>query len=104
MTLYRKQKSHKGYKGGSGAEDVAHNDVIFNLKKRSSRKSRIGAASPEDIDSIIKSIVGDPKISEDDVQGIHSEVMRRLASTKEASYVSFADIRKAVGRLKDKKV
>ena len=32
-SLDRKQQSHKGYKGRSGLEDVAHFDVIFNLRK-----------------------------------------------------------------------
>lgn len=103
-TLDRKQKSHKGYKGDSGAEDVAHNDVIFNLKKSTSGSSRNTGTNTSDIDSIVKSITDNPKFSEDDVQGIHSEVMRKLASTKEASYFDFADIREAVTKLREKKV
>lgn len=32
-SLDRKQQSHKGYKGRSGQEDVAHFDVVMNLRK-----------------------------------------------------------------------
>src|SRR5262249_16812486 len=32
-SLDRRQQSHKGYKGRSGSEDVAHFDVVFNLMK-----------------------------------------------------------------------
>ena len=32
-SLDRRQRSHKGYKGRSGSEDVAHFDVVFNLQK-----------------------------------------------------------------------
>ena len=34
-SLDRQQQSHKGYKGRSGSEDVAHFDVVFNLHKTS---------------------------------------------------------------------
>ena len=32
-SLDRRQQSHKGHKGRSGSEDVAHFDVVFNLQK-----------------------------------------------------------------------
>jgi len=37
-SLERKQQSHKGYKGRSEAEDVAHFDVVFNLQKPAQAK------------------------------------------------------------------
>ena len=39
-SLDRKQQSHKGYKGRGGEEDVAHFDVIFNLRKATFSKKK----------------------------------------------------------------
>jgi GTP cyclohydrolase III len=44
-SMDRRQQSHKGYKGRSGTEDVAHFDVVFNLRKptQATRKLRQSA-------------------------------------------------------------
>src|SRR5262249_13797914 len=41
-SLDRQQQSHKGYKGRSGSEDVAHFDVIFNLQKPAHALAQVG--------------------------------------------------------------
>ena len=101
-TLDRKQQSHKGYKGRSGAENVAHHDVIFNLQKGTQRKSSSNKAVQGDLLSMVKAIIKAPKFANTGIQGIHSEVMRKLASTKNAEYFSFADIRRAIETLQER--
>ena len=48
--LDRKQQSHKGYKGRSGQEDVAHFDVVFNLHKPSVGARVVGHKATPNID------------------------------------------------------
>ena len=46
---------HKGYKGRSGSEDVAHFDVVFNLQKPQTARRQVPKKTQEEAD--IKMIV-----------------------------------------------
>jgi DNA modification methylase/transcriptional regulator with XRE-family HTH domain/DNA-directed RNA polymerase subunit RPC12/RpoP len=100
-SLDRKQQSHKGYKGRGGEEDVAHFDVIFNLRKATIAKrkplSKIKRNRPEALRrlrDVIASILREEPASERGLQGVHAEVMRRLASHGDSEFVDYADVRK----------
>ena len=95
-TLDRQQQSHKGYKGRSGKENVAHHDVIFNLRKTGSGGKHDNDGERLDLTHFVEDVLRDPVIAAKGTQGIHAEVMRRLASTKDANYASFADIRQII--------
>lgn len=93
-SLNRQQQSHKGYKGRAGSEDVAHFDVVFSLRK----PLRAGLSVPTDkgeinIRKLVAMLAKDPEIAKRGLQGVHAEVMRRLASTGSSSYVDYAQIR-----------
>jgi DNA modification methylase/transcriptional regulator with XRE-family HTH domain/DNA-directed RNA polymerase subunit RPC12/RpoP len=96
-SLDRQQQSHKGYKGRSGAEDVAHFDVIFNLRKPQQRHTRVSRGDkkekPIDVAALVAAIAQDAEIASRGLQGVHAEVMRRLASQGTTAYVAFADVR-----------
>lgn len=100
-SLDRRQQSHKGYKGRSGSEDVAHFDVVFNLRKpKVQATSRNNYSKNFNLASLIKSIASDPAFSQRGLQGIHAEVMRRLASRGTTAFVSYADVRATWSRIK----
>jgi len=98
-SLDRRQQSHKGYKGRSGAEDVAHFDVVFNL-----RKSTASVKYPEhagtqpnvrvDLPKLVGAILRDKKVARNGLQGVHAEVMRRMASAASDVFVDYADVRR----------
>lgn len=98
-SLDRKQQSHKGYKGRSGEEDVAHFDVVMNLRKPAAGlegiqrigKERLTAVSLNDL---VIAAAEDSDIKSRGVQGIHAEVVRRLVSSGHNVFFDFADVRK----------
>jgi hypothetical protein len=93
-SLDRLQKSHKGYKGRSETEDVAHFDVVFNLHKSGRPAQQPPATSGSfhlDLDALIETLAQDPEVSSRGLQGIHAEVMRRMASAGTGSFVDYAD-------------
>lgn len=95
-SLDRLQQSHKGYKGRSGKEDVAHFDVVFNLQKPAGKPARKSKAEnkPSDLDEVIRNILRtNPSISKRGVQGVHAEVMRQLASHGRSVFPDYAHIR-----------
>jgi DNA modification methylase/DNA-binding XRE family transcriptional regulator/DNA-directed RNA polymerase subunit RPC12/RpoP len=95
-SLDRQQQSHKGYKGRSGKEDVAHFDVVFNLRKAPA-KVRSAQARPTKELNLVKLVVevGEtPRHAKKGLQGIHAEVMRRLASEGSAEFADYSVIRK----------
>jgi len=101
-SLDRKQHSHKGYKGRKGTEDVAHFDVVMNLRKPAAPALRDLAnmnSEEIDLDALVSSLAADPTIFKRGLQGVHAEVMRRLASVSSARFVSYADVRRAWARL-----
>lgn len=94
-SLDRKQQSHKGYKGRSGQEDVAHFDVVMNLRKPEKVKTTPPrkTAKAFDLPALVAELATTPQFAVRGVQGIHAEVMRRLASTDASIFVDFSDIR-----------
>jgi DNA modification methylase/transcriptional regulator with XRE-family HTH domain/predicted RNA-binding Zn-ribbon protein involved in translation (DUF1610 family) len=94
-SLDRRQQSHKGYKGRSGSEDVAHFDVVFNLQKPQMARHQEPQKKQEqtDIKMIVRSVAKDPAIVARGVQAIHAEVMRRLASVGSSLFVDYAEVR-----------
>jgi hypothetical protein len=111
-SLGRKQQSHKGYKGKSGAEDVAHFDVIFNLRKPT---RMVGEQVPSAQRNLMTAdemtvLVGDiaRTAGSTTVQIVHAEVMRVLASEGAHRFVDYGDVRQifesvSKSRLKPKK-
>lgn len=95
-SLDRKQQSHKGYKGRSGEENVAHFDVVFNLRKMHSVPSSLSqqAGSSIDLEKIVMEVTETPRFARKGLQGVHAEVMRRLASKGSEKFVDYAEIRK----------
>lgn len=95
-SLDRKQQSHKGYKGRSGEEDVAHFDVVFNLRRPPSL-ARARGKKPKtgiDLEKIVVEVSQISRFAKKGLQGIHAEVMRRLASNGSEQFVDYAEIRK----------
>jgi 16S rRNA G966 N2-methylase RsmD/DNA-directed RNA polymerase subunit RPC12/RpoP len=98
-SLDRKQQSHKGYKGRSGEENVAHFDVVMNLRKpvhalskstKIASKKESGAA----LIDLVRAASKNPNIKKRGVQGIHAEVVRRLVSSGDNVFFDFSDVRK----------
>ena len=93
-SLDRGQQSHKGYKGRSESEDVAHFDVVLNLRKRrTSKRLTIKHTSRPDFVKLVSSLARDPKTARRGLQGIHAEVMRRLASNGSPVFVDYSEVR-----------
>lgn len=98
-SLNRKQQSHKGYKGKSGEENVAHFDVIFNLRKATTSSVKKSAAnqtkppSTDEIFALVRSVAEDKSVGRS-VQSVHAEVMRLLASKGSERFVDYGDVRK----------
>ncbi|KCZ62140.1 hypothetical protein L53_12910 [Hyphomonas sp. L-53-1-40] len=94
-SLDRAQQSHKGYKGRSGMEDVAHFDVIFNLRKAKTKNAKRKAlkARSFDLEAAVKEIADQPEIANKGLQGIYAEVMRRVASSNPAVAYSYAEVK-----------
>jgi hypothetical protein len=89
----RRQQSHKGYKGRSGSEDVAHFDVVFNLRKQPAVRRASSAKQQIDLVALVEALTKDPIIASRGLQGVHAEVMRRVASNGSATFVDYADVR-----------
>lgn len=94
-SLDRRQQSHKGYKGRSGAEDVAHFDVVLNLRKPANLVRRAEDRTDTSVDpsSLVAAAVLDPEVSARGLQGVHAEVMRQLASRETSNFVDYALVR-----------
>ena len=106
-SLDRRQQSHKGYKGRSGEEDVAHFDVVFSLRKTIEAKHKVHETKAGSVDllKLVKAVLKDPAVAKHGLQGVHAEVMRRTASGKDASFVDYSEIRSIFERLvKSKKL
>ena len=94
-SLDRRQQSHKGYKGRSGSENVAHFDVVFNLCKAEQAAAPTEArAKAIDLAALVGRLARDPDVARRGLQGVHAEVMRRLASDNGGQFVNYADIRR----------
>lgn len=93
--LDRKQQSHKGYKGRSESEDVAHFDVIMSMRKRVSvRPRKVTTGTEPTIKDIVKSAWRSLPPASRTVQRVHSEVIQLLArSGRKLDEVRFEDVR-----------
>jgi hypothetical protein len=82
-------------KGRSGAEDVAHFDVILNLRKPA-KASAAGSRSQERIDAfaMVAAIAQDQEVLGRGLQGVHSELMRRLVSRGASKFVDYSELRR----------
>ncbi len=101
--LDRKQQSHKGYKGRSGEENVAHFDVIMSMRKNGAgTKVRSRPVAEE---SLIREVIGEiikPMDSSNvSIQWVHSAVLRRLVQDGfDLGSVSYASIRRSLESMK----
>ena len=102
-SLDRRQRSHKGYKGRSESEDVAHFDVVFNLRKpaRPAEPAQPRAQVGVDLAALVEAIIKDPETVGRGLQGVHAEVMRRLASDGSTAFVDYAEVRSEWDRIKE---
>lgn len=99
-SLDRQQQSHKGYKGRGGQENVAHFDVVMNLRRP--LENVCPAARPPanlDLARMIKEIVGEPAFFGRGAQGVHAEIMRRLMSEGQTEFPDFHDVRLAFNQV-----
>ncbi|TKT82470.1 DNA methyltransferase [Aquamicrobium sp. LC103] len=105
-SLDRKQQSHKGYKGRGDEEDVAHFDVVMNLRKPlvdDLPKATPTSAKSERIDlpSLVERVWRMPDIAARGVQGVHAEVMRQLVSLGGRDFPAFSEVRTICEALAD---
>jgi DNA modification methylase/DNA-binding XRE family transcriptional regulator len=101
-SLDRQQQSHKGYKGRSGTENVAHFDVVMNLRKGNESvcaKPSTHSGKRVNLEKMVASALRDEQVAKHGLQGVHAEVMRRLASNGKGAFVDFADVRAVWERL-----
>lgn len=95
-SLDRKQQSHKGYKGREGKENVAHFDVVMNLRKPVHAFPLDATPSGDrfDLAELIDIVAKEPAVASNGVQGIHAEIMRRLMSRGSHDIPDFAEVRR----------
>jgi DNA modification methylase/transcriptional regulator with XRE-family HTH domain len=101
-SLDRRQQSHKGYKGRAGSEDVAHFDVVFNLRKPElkTRTRRPLTRRPEfDLEDLVAAVASEKNVVRRGLQGVHAEVMRRLASNGTSRFIDYSEVRAIWERL-----
>lgn len=100
-SLDRKQQSHKGYKGRGGQEDVAHFDVVMNLRKPDAMApmAKVRAAEVVDLRTLVANAWASPDVAARGLQGVHAEVMRRMMSSGRRDLPDFSDVRKALAQI-----
>ena len=98
-SLDRKQMSHKGYKGRSGKEKVAHFDVVMSLRKSDDVPQLKRAPAPKDyLARQIKRLVKEAPRSGRE-QWVHSELIQCLVDDGfDLGSVSFADVFSSLSR------
>lgn len=103
VSLDRRQHSHKGYRGRSETEDVAHFDVVFNLRKptRAIEVAKSNRNDTIDLDAMVAILARDHEVAGRGLQGVHAEIMRRIASDGCTAFVDFAEVRDAWHRIRD---
>ena len=98
-SLVRKQQSHKGYKGRGGTENVAHFDVVMNLRKPVDMTRHHSSGSKKfDLATLVHEAQMAPGVAARGVQGVHAEVMRRLMSEGSQDLPEFHDVRSVFER------
>ena len=98
-SLDRKQQSHKGYKGRGGKENVAHFDVVMNLRKPV-LANLVLPAEPAgfDLERMVAEVSAEAEYGDRGAQGVHAEIMRRLISAGQKEFPDFQDVRKVLER------
>jgi len=104
-TLNRKQQSHKGYKGRSEVEDVAHFDVIMSMQKRSVRAPKAPrVVRKPNTKKLVLAALADLPLAARTLQRVHSEVIQQLVRDgQDLDSVSFDDVRAHVRSLRARK-
>ena len=98
-SLIRMQQSHKGYKGRGGRENVAHFDVVMNLRKPVDVEGNtLSRTKDVDLTRLISEARVTPGVAARGVQGVHAEVMRRLMSEGSQDLPEFHEIRSVLER------
>ena len=100
-SLDRKQQSHKGYKGRGGQEDVAHFDVVMNLRKPAT-DAVVGANAATarlELRHLVEAAWAAPEVAARGLQGVHAEVMRRLMSAGQSELPDYSQVRAELNRL-----
>ena len=98
-SLDRKQQSHKGYKGRRGTENVAHFDVVVNLRKPiEMNRSESRNSKKINLTTLVTEAQRTPGVAARGVQGVHAEVMRRLMSEGSQDLPEFHEVRAVVER------
>ena len=101
--LNRQQQSHKGYKGRSGEENVAHFDVIMSMRKQppSAKIRQRPLADGDSVRHIVTELVAENGKKALSVQWVHSAVLRRLVVDGfDLGSVSFASIKDVLESVK----
>lgn len=103
-SLDRKQQSHKGYKGRGGEEDVAHFDVVMNLRKPLKSKVSAVRRRPAQVDLalLVARVLATPGMTARGVQGVHAEVMRQLVSLGGRDFPAFSEVRAICEKIEDR--
>lgn len=97
-SLDRKQQSHKGYKGREGLENVAHFDVVMNLRKAGTSTSM--ELGPQlTLKALVAEAANVPEVANRGVQGVHAEIMRRLMSEGRTDFPAFSEVREVLRTL-----
>ena len=98
-SLDRKQQSHKGYKGRGGSENVAHFDVVMNLRKPlNGIPERLPTEKKMDVSKLVEEASSVPGVTERGVQGVHAEIMRRLMSDGRTEFPDYQQVRQAFSK------
>lgn len=96
--LDRQQHSHKGYKGKSGTENVAHFDVVLSMQKaapNTENQARPKVTTQVLSDTLVRAAKDDPRVG-DSLQWAHSVVIRTLISAGfDLSDVSYERVQQA---------
>ncbi|MBX9941791.1 MAG: helix-turn-helix domain-containing protein [Candidatus Obscuribacterales bacterium] len=95
-SLARQQQSHKGYKGRSGLEKVAHFDVVMNLQKRQNKTcTTMLKVSDTTLRETVDQILMNKEAKDNGFQWVHSNVVRDLVTKGfDLSTVSFERVKK----------
>ncbi len=95
-SLARQQQSHKGYKGRSGLEKVAHFDVVMNLQKRQNKTcTAMLKVSDATLRETVAQILTNQEAKTNGFQWVHSSVLRELVTKGfDLSTVSFDRVKK----------